>query len=106
MKDAGVQGLAARGALGDVEVIAQVLEALEMIRKGGVVDLKGTLTRIRANWELRRLLPDATTIEDLVDRTAARRGRAIQLLPFDFPRSKELSGMWLALRDLDVVVYP
>ncbi len=35
MKSAGVQGLAARGALGDVEVIAQVLDALELIRRGG-----------------------------------------------------------------------
>ena len=34
MRGAGVQGLAARGALGDVDIIAQVLDALELIRKG------------------------------------------------------------------------
>lgn len=35
MRDAGVQGLAARGAMGDIDVITQVLDALELIRKGG-----------------------------------------------------------------------
>ena len=35
IKNAGVQGLAARGALGDVEIITQVLDALELIRRGG-----------------------------------------------------------------------
>lgn len=38
IKDAGVQGLAARGALGDVGLIAEVLDALELIRRGGGTD--------------------------------------------------------------------
>ena len=33
IKEAGVQGLAARGTLGNVELIAQVLDALERIKK-------------------------------------------------------------------------
>lgn len=67
--------------------------------------LSRALARARASWRLRRLLMSATSIEDLVDRVASQRGRPIQLLPFRFPR-EDLSGMWLALSDLDVVVYP
>lgn len=62
--------------------------------------------KLRASWRLRRLLMASTSIEDLVQRVAAQRARPIQLLPFDFHPGSDLSGMWLALNDLDVLVYP
>jgi hypothetical protein len=66
----------------------------------------GALSRtLLAKWRLWQLLRAAISIEDVVERVAAGRGRPIQLLPFAFPQG-ELSGMWLALNDLDVVVFP
>ena len=71
-----------------------------------MVRLTRLRARLRASWGLRRLLMVATSIEDLVERVAKQRARPIQLLPFAFPAGSDLSGMWLALNDLDVLVFP
>jgi len=68
--------------------------------------LRRALVRAKAEWLLRRFLSQASSIDDLVDRVAKHRHRSIQLLPFEFPVGGGLSGMWLALHETDVVVYP
>ena len=55
---------------------------------------------------LRRLLADSLDIDALVQRVADHRERRIQLLAYQFPESVEVSGMWLALPDQDVIAYP
>src|SRR5450756_1114785 len=67
--------------------------------------MRASSRTLRAKWRLWHLLRAAISIEDVVERVAAWRGRPIQLLAFAFPQG-ELSGMWLALNGLDVVVFP
>ena len=67
--------------------------------------MRASSRTLRAKWRLWHLLRAAISIEDVVERVAAWRGRPIQVLAFAFPQG-ELSGMWLALNGLDVVVFP
>ncbi len=68
------------------------------------MELRGTKTS--PDRVLRRLLADSRDVDTLVERVADHRHRRIQLLAYDFPATVDVSGMWLALPDQDVIAYP
>lgn len=62
------------------------------------------LARVLANIE--PLLPVPWSIDVFVERLATSRGRAIVLVPWDFPASEqEPSGLWIPTRKADYVFY-
>ena len=63
-------------------------------------------TKTNPDRVLRRLLADSPDIDALVERVADHRQRRTQLLAYEFPAGAEVSGMWLALPDQDVIAYP
>jgi len=54
---------------------------------------------------LRGLPPERSTLEDLVDAVAKRRGRSINLLPCAFPASS-VSGLWVSRDADDYIAFP